>query len=107
MNTVTGLQSWYQGNCDGDWEHQFGIQIETLDNPGWLVKINLEGTLQEGVDFPAVKIDRSEQKPGDANRILWEAVKRSGRRCRLCSGVIVLGARCYSCTNVFLLSSQT
>ena len=27
------LQSWYQSQCDGDWEHEFGIRIETLDNP--------------------------------------------------------------------------
>jgi Immunity protein 53 len=30
--------------CNGDWEHQYGVCIETLDNPGWIVKVDLEGT---------------------------------------------------------------
>ena len=40
------LQSWYLTNCDGVWEHRNGIHIETLDNPGWLVKIKLGGRLK-------------------------------------------------------------
>jgi len=39
------LQSWYTSQCDGDWEHQQGITIATLDNPGWSVEISLEGTV--------------------------------------------------------------
>ena len=38
------LQTWYLANCDGEWEHKHGIRIETLDNPGWLVKIELAHT---------------------------------------------------------------
>lgn len=38
------VQLWYASNCDGDWEHSNGITIETLDNPGWSVAINLEDT---------------------------------------------------------------
>ncbi|UNO42211.1 immunity 53 family protein [Streptomyces sp. MST-110588] len=38
------LQSWYAAQCDGDWEHEWGVTIGTLDNPGWTVAINLEGT---------------------------------------------------------------
>jgi hypothetical protein len=38
---LLNLQTWYQTQCDGDWEHQNGIRIETLDNPGWYVKIDL------------------------------------------------------------------
>jgi len=30
---------WYEGHCDGDWEHGFGPEIETIDNPGWRLKI--------------------------------------------------------------------
>ena len=41
---LTRLQDWYRSNCDGDWEHEFGIMIETLDNPGWSVKIDLSET---------------------------------------------------------------
>ncbi|QGZ48741.1 hypothetical protein GPZ77_10445 [Streptomyces sp. QHH-9511] len=38
------LQGWYARQCDGDWEHEWGVTIETLDNPGWHVRIDLEGT---------------------------------------------------------------
>lgn len=31
------LSNWHKLNCNGDWEHTYGIKIETLDNPGWLV----------------------------------------------------------------------
>ena len=41
---LTRLQNWYLTNCDGDWEHSYGISINTLDNPGWIIKINLADT---------------------------------------------------------------
>ena len=40
MNELAWLQHWYQAQCDGRWEHQYGIKIDTLDNPGWQVKID-------------------------------------------------------------------
>lgn len=48
------LQHWYQTHCNGDWEHGRGIQIETLDNPGWLVKINLAGTPLQDKPFSRI-----------------------------------------------------
>jgi hypothetical protein len=48
------LKRWYTARCDGDWEHQYGIRIETLDNPGWLVKIELTGTALEDLPFAVV-----------------------------------------------------
>lgn len=41
---ITEIQSWYSLECNGDWEHSFGVKIETLDNPGWSVEIDLEET---------------------------------------------------------------
>ncbi|MEO8027816.1 MAG: immunity 53 family protein, partial [Bryobacteraceae bacterium] len=41
---VDWLQHWYKTHCDGEWEHDYGIHIETLDNPGWMVRIDLAGT---------------------------------------------------------------
>ena len=38
------LMNWYAQQCDGDWEHENGIKIGTLDNPGWYIKIMLGGT---------------------------------------------------------------
>ena len=48
------LEAWYEAQCDGDWEHQFGPTISTLDNPGWAVDIALEGTALEGREFVPV-----------------------------------------------------
>jgi hypothetical protein len=38
------LQEWYNAHCDGGWEHQYGVSIETLDNPGWHFKVELTDT---------------------------------------------------------------
>ena len=35
------LQTWFQSCRDGVWEHSFVIKIETTDNPGWVVTIDL------------------------------------------------------------------
>ena len=60
-NTLVELEEWYLVRCNGDWEHQSGISIETLDNPGWLVKINLNGTPAETRNLERVEIDRTER----------------------------------------------
>jgi hypothetical protein len=44
MDTINWLQDWYKQNCDGDWEHSYGINIYTVDNPGWSVNIELTDT---------------------------------------------------------------
>ncbi|MCL6737435.1 immunity 53 family protein [Streptomyces neyagawaensis] len=54
------LQSWYASQCDGDWEHEWGVRIETLDNPGWLVKINLEETELADREYPRKRVTRDE-----------------------------------------------
>jgi hypothetical protein len=38
---IQWLQDWYQSQCDGDWEHQYGVCITTIDNPGWYLSIDL------------------------------------------------------------------
>lgn len=38
------ITDWYRRQCDGTWEHERGLVIQTLDNPGWLLKVNLVGT---------------------------------------------------------------
>jgi hypothetical protein len=54
------LLKWYYSQCDGDWEHGNGIQIGTIDNPGWYVKISLDETELQNIHFQKIKIDRSE-----------------------------------------------
>ncbi len=51
ITLLTRLQNWYLTNCDGDWEHSFGISINTLDNPGWTVKINLDDTCLQNLQY--------------------------------------------------------
>ena len=29
------LDSWLKNKCNGIWEHQHGITLESTDNPGW------------------------------------------------------------------------
>lgn len=60
MNLLGELQQWYHSQCNEDWEHQFGITIDTLDNPGWTVTIDLKGTDLEGRSFQTIETLESE-----------------------------------------------
>jgi len=60
MEALQWLQKWYQSQCDGDWEHQYGIKISTLDNPGWDLKIDICGTDLEGLEIGFQNIEKSE-----------------------------------------------
>ncbi|MCZ1006018.1 immunity 53 family protein [Streptomyces lydicus] len=54
------LQSWYASQCDGDWAHEWGMTIETLDNPGWAVKIDLAETVLADREYPQHRVTRDE-----------------------------------------------
>lgn len=54
MNTLARLQVWYSRQCNGEWEHSSGISIQSCDNPGWWVRINLAGTPLEKRVFTEV-----------------------------------------------------
>ena len=56
MDMIAWLSEWYKSNCDGDWEHYYGIKIDTLDNPGWKLDIDLVDTYLEDVQFNTVQI---------------------------------------------------
>ncbi|MFE1519481.1 immunity 53 family protein [[Kitasatospora] papulosa] len=55
------LQNWYTQQCDGDWEHEWGVKIATLDNPGWTIEIALEETDLEEREYVLQEVDRSTQ----------------------------------------------
>lgn len=58
MDQLGRLTNWYAAQCDGDWEHLYGIRIDTLDNPGWLLEIDITDTpLQEKVLVPVHRGD--------------------------------------------------
>lgn len=79
----TWLRAWYVTQCDGDWEHQYGVEIETLDNPGWTVTIDLAETTLESKSFDRVAIHRSEDD--------WSVCRVEERRFRGACGPVNLG----------------
>ncbi len=62
MDPIEFLQSWYRAQTNGEWEHARGVTIETLDNPGWRVTIDLLGTPLEGASMKAVRREKSAQE---------------------------------------------
>jgi Immunity protein 53 len=72
MVALDELGDWYRAQCDGDWEHTYGIHIETLDNPGWWVKVDLRDTILEGQPFSEIRFGDS------AKAISWIACKVEG-----------------------------
>jgi hypothetical protein len=60
MNDLVWIQDWFSKQCDGYWEHDHGITIETLDNPGWYLTVELEETDLQDLNFEIIKIDRSD-----------------------------------------------
>jgi len=55
------LEEWYAARCNGEWEHGSGIHIETLDNPGWRVKIALQDTPKESQKLERQQIQRDRE----------------------------------------------
>ncbi|MBP5432611.1 immunity 53 family protein [Ruminococcus sp.] len=60
MNTIKWLEEWFGSLCDGDWEHFYGIKINTLDNPGWSVKIDIAETCYQDKVPVSVDIDNGD-----------------------------------------------
>lgn len=56
MSLIKWLEEWYKSQCEGDWQHYFGMRIYTIDNPGWRVTINLEDTELEDKDFDEYRL---------------------------------------------------
>jgi hypothetical protein len=84
------LEAWYQSQCDGDWEHCFGLKIETLDNPGWKVVIELDDTELEDAPFAEVKRNEVAQRYEDDPNWLW--CRKQGSKFDAIGGPKQLGA---------------
>ncbi|TCD05848.1 rhodanese-related sulfurtransferase [Pedobacter frigidisoli] len=69
MEILKWLTDWYKSNCDGDWEHSYGIKINTLDNPGWFVGIDLVDTKKDG-KIINIKVDNTDDD--------WYSIKSEG-----------------------------
>lgn len=81
--TLTWLQAWHAMRCDGDWEHGYGVRIETLDNPGWSVRIELAGT-----DWATQALDRTETHRSEHD---WLVVWKEGAEFHASTGPLNLG----------------
>ena len=55
MDTLKELQDWYRSQCNADWEHSYGVKIDTLDNPGWSVTIDIADTDFESIAFRQIE----------------------------------------------------
>jgi len=51
------LTEWYSRQCNEDWEHSYGFDIGTLDNPGVTLSVDLRETELESVPFEEKKED--------------------------------------------------
>jgi hypothetical protein len=81
-NALQALQQWYLAQCDGDWEHGFGVSITTLDNPGWSLDIDLSGTELESRTFEPIQSLEHEAE--------WVSCKRTGRQFQGRGGPLML-----------------
>lgn len=75
MDMLQWLQNWYQSQCNGDWEHQYGISINTIDNPGWSIKIDIYNTALEGleINYQVVQVDEDNWYGFKADKYKFEA----------------------------------
>ncbi|MBE9467091.1 MAG: immunity 53 family protein [Bacteroidetes bacterium] len=67
MEILDWIQNWFTDNCDGDWEHGYGIQIATLNNPGWEIEIDISNTSIANIN---IELILNEKGPQD-----WYSVK--------------------------------
>lgn len=56
------LQSWYVSQCDGFWEHAYGMRINTPNETEWYVRIALSDTFWAGKE---VLPSKKEISPGN------------------------------------------
>jgi hypothetical protein len=57
---LSWLLLWFATECNGDWEHGYGIRISTLDKPGWSFRVSLIATELENKAFERTVTKRSQ-----------------------------------------------
>jgi hypothetical protein len=60
MDGMAKLCAWYERQCVDEWHEDHGVNISTLDNPGWSLKVDLGRTNLEGREFSEIKRETSE-----------------------------------------------
>jgi len=59
-DNLVWLINWYSRQCDGDWEHSFGINIYNGGNAGWSITVSVQETELKDKKFQEIIIDRTE-----------------------------------------------
>ena len=59
INNLEWLDGWYQQQCNGEWEHSRGVQLEALEQQGWQLTISLRGTSAENAVPQKLSLDSS------------------------------------------------
>ena len=54
------LMNWFHSNCGDGWESDHGVDIKTLENPGWCVVIDLACTSVSSSNFTEIRIDNGD-----------------------------------------------
>lgn len=92
-DNLNWLAAWYPTQCDNDWEHSYGVKIDTLDDPGWTITIDLTDTSLQHQTF-----ERAGQgePSGDLDEWLrtgsWWAASVQGDAFRISCGPLDLSA---------------
>lgn len=60
---LSWICNWFEEECNGDWEHENQIKIETVSNPGWSITIDLDQTYLE--DIKEIKSGLIEKSDND------------------------------------------
>lgn len=72
-NNTQLLEDWYYKNTDSEWEHLYGISIKSLDNPGWMLEVDLKGTNLENKPFASFSIGVDYEK--NITELKWISCK--------------------------------
>ncbi len=54
MSRLLELQEWYRNQCNGEWQHHHRVKIDSIDNLGCWVIIDLEKTDLAETEFTEI-----------------------------------------------------
>ena len=59
-DNLNWILEWFNGQCDGYWEHVSAFSLITTDAPGWSLRLSIGETELEQIHFDPVSIQRTE-----------------------------------------------
>ncbi len=88
LDNITWLMNWYLAECNTEWEQYYGVTIDTLDNPGWSLTVDLEYTSLEGKPFQPVfdNVAENDAEQGLDGDTPWMVAKVEGTKFKAYGG---------------------